>query len=401
MDLELNRTVTAVVTYLGEQLGEFGPFPVETLRWQDVAPVARAAEERLGVPVVVLRLVSVEGGEDYQGGHVTYQVEALQRPRAGLDPSDRPLGDPARRAGWATSEGARASLAWAEEALVAAGRPLTGPAEQIKTWNLSGVHRLPTGAGPAWLKSTPVFGACEAETIALIAEVDRELVPTVLAADTPGRRVLLDHVPGQDCWGFPEDTMLAVVGRWVAAQAALAERVAALGTGTTLPLRTPERLTDQARALLDRELGLTADELAAARELVGGFPAMAEELAACGLPITLVHGDFHPGNCRSDGTGNVLVDFSDACLGHPAFDGLRLRPMLSPERWEQVRALWCEAWRKAAPGSDPQRALELARPIMRIGYAVRYQEFLDGIEASERIYHQDDPAAEIRGALRG
>jgi len=26
-------------------------------------------------------------------------------------------------------------------------------------------------------------------------------------------------------------------------------------------------------------------------------------------------------------------------------------------------------------------------------YAVRYQEFLDGIEPSERIHHLDDPAA--------
>jgi hypothetical protein len=31
---------------------------------------------------------------------------------------------------------------------------------------------------------------------------------------------------------------------------------------------------------------------------------------------------------------------------------------------------------------------------------VRYQEFLDGIEPSERIYHRGDPAAAIRAALR-
>jgi hypothetical protein len=31
---------------------------------------------------------------------------------------------------------------------------------------------------------------------------------------------------------------------------------------------------------------------------------------------------------------------------------------------------------------------------------VRYQEFLDGIEPSEQIYHRGDPAAAIRAALR-
>jgi len=31
---------------------------------------------------------------------------------------------------------------------------------------------------------------------------------------------------------------------------------------------------------------------------------------------------------------------------------------------------------------------------------VRYQEFLDNIEPSERVYHLGDPAAVIRHALR-
>ncbi|AUG81100.1 aminoglycoside phosphotransferase [Kitasatospora sp. MMS16-BH015] len=396
----MNRTVTAVVTHEGDVLGEFGPFPVETRRWQDVGPVSRAVEAELGVPVLVLRLVSVEGGAGGQDGHVTYQVEAVRRPAAALAPTARELGDPLHRADWATAEGLRDSLGWAERELAAAGRPLTGPAEQIKTWNLSGIFRLPTAAGPAWLKHTPPFGACEAGVIELFGAVDPGLVPGLLGADSELRRVLLDHVPGEDCWGLPENTMLPVIERWVTAQAALAATAEQAAQRAGLPVRTPERLAEQASALLERELGLTPEELAAARQLVDGLPALAEELTDCGLPTTVLHGDFHPGNWRSDGHGTVVVDFSDACIGHPAFDGLRPAPFLSPERWAEVRDLWCAAWRKAAPGSDPERALALARPLMRIGYAVRYQEFLDNIEASERIYHEGDPAAELRGALR-
>ena len=52
------------------------------------------------------------------------------------------------------------------------------------------------------------------------------------------------------------------------------------------------------------------------------------------------------------------------------------------------------------PGSDPARALAVAEPLAHLAYAVRYQEFLDGIEPSERIYHQDDPVSEIREAVR-
>lgn len=55
------------------------------------------------------------------------------------------------------------------------------------------------------------------------------------------------------------------------------------------------------------EQRLTAAELAAARALAGRLPALIEELAACGLPGTLLHGDF-PGNRRSDGSRAVVVD---------------------------------------------------------------------------------------------
>ena len=40
------------------------------------------------------------------------------------------------------------------------------------------------------------------------------------------------------------------------------------------------------------------------------------------------------------------------------------------------------------------------RSVTGLTYAVRYQEFLDGIEPSEQVYHRGDPAAAIRAALR-
>ena len=55
---------------------------------------------------------------------------------------------------------------------------------------------------------------------------------------------------------------------------------------------------------------LTPGELAAAHGLLSRFPL----LDACGLPDTLVHGDFHSGNWRSDGGPPVVVDFADAHL---------------------------------------------------------------------------------------
>ncbi|WP_245984324.1 phosphotransferase family protein [Streptomyces tateyamensis] len=385
-------------------MGVVGPFPLERPRWHDVAPVNEHLAEVLGVPTVVLRLVDVAGGGSGRGGLVTYHAEALALPAvelaapaeadpAGLRP--HPL-----RAGYATADGVRAALEWAEQALAAAGRPVTGPVAQMKTWNLAGLFRLPTAEGPVWLKTGRDFAVDESLVVQLLGGVDPQFVPTVLAADPQRRLLLMDHVPGEDCWGPSREVVAATLPRLARAQAALAASYPG-GAPDGLADRSPATLVPAVKLLLDGEAGaeLTAEELDRARALVERLPELVEQLAACGLPLTVVHGDFHPGNWRSAGRQSVLVDFADAYWGHPAFDGLRPADFLNQERWAEAAELWCEAWRTLAPGSDPAGALRLAAPLSHLAYAVRYQEFLDAIEPSERRYHEGDPAAELRAAL--
>ncbi|MBV2154946.1 phosphotransferase family protein [Kitasatospora sp. SUK 42] len=401
-----SRTVTVDLTHGDEYFGQLGPFEVELGWWSSVDGVVERATELAGVPVLVARLLDGHSDEPGHGGRVRYHAEAQQRPVA-LD--SRPLdGDTAallapaeRRAAWATPQGLREALDWAEARLAAVGRPTSAPGRQIRTWNLSGLFRLPTATGAeAWLKTTtPAFNAREGEVIALLGSVDPSLVPTVLAADPAGGRLLLDHVPGEDCWSPSAGTVADVVPRLVAAQAALADRREALAG---LRDRTPGTLLAQLERLLDRlpeETDLTPAELDRVRELAADLPGLLVRLADCGLPETLVHGDFHPGNWRSDGRSSVVVDYADACLGHPALDGLRPRAYLTPEAWRHHARIWTEAWQRHAPGSDPARALELAEPLHHLSYALRYQEFLDHIETGERPYHEGDPAAELRAAL--
>jgi hypothetical protein len=399
--------VNVLLTYRERELGVVGPFPVDRPRWHDVAPVVEHLTRLLGVPAVVLRLLDVRGGGGGRGGLVGYHAELLAEPPVGLalrpvSPAESDaLGPQPHRAEYATADGVRAALDWAEQALAAAGRPVTGPVEQVKTWNLAGLFRLPTASGPVWLKTGRRFAVDEAAVIALFGSVDPQSTPTVLAADPRRRWLLLDHVPGEDCWGPSAEVVADAVPRLVRAQAALAASYPG-GAPAGLPDRTPAALLPAVKALLDGPAGteLTPEELAAARAMVDQLPALIEQLAACGLPQVVLHGDFHPGNWRAAGTGPaVLVDFADACFGHPALDGLRPKDFCSEERWAQAAAAWCETWRTLAPDSDPERALRLAAPLGHLGYAVRYQEFLDAIEPSEHRYHAGDPAAELRAAL--
>ncbi|MFD0735619.1 aminoglycoside phosphotransferase family protein [Planotetraspora mira] len=392
----MGRTVSAWVTAGEECLGVLGPFPVNVPWWSQVEPVVTHVGHVLEVPVLVLRLLSVDGGEGGRDGHVTYHVEALERPAPGrlaAPPVDQAaLTKPeALRSPWAGMKSLREVLTWASDALAAVGRPVTGPVEQHKTWNLAGLFRLPTGQGPVWLKATPRFAADEAGVIAALARVDPGLVPAVIAAGEG--RVLLEHLPGEDCWQASPETITSAVSRLVAAQAAVAD-----GLPPDLCDRRTPVIAEQARKLLAGEVAreLTADELRAARALVERWPTLDE----CGLPDTLVHGDFHPGNWRSDGGPPVVVDFADAHLGNPVLDGLRVCDFLPEAKQAAATRAWIDAWELQVPGCDPARALAVAEPLAHLSYAVRYQEFLDGIEPSERIYHLGDPAATIRAALR-
>ncbi|MBO3748868.1 aminoglycoside phosphotransferase family protein [Streptosporangiaceae bacterium NEAU-GS5] len=386
--------MTALVTCGDGYLGEIGPFDVPVPWWPEVELICAHLESVLGGPVVVLRLLRAEGGESPRGGHVTYHAEFLGERAGGPIPKELAEGHP-RRSAWATAQGVRDALDWTDAALSTAGRPRTGPAIQVKTWNLAGLWRIPTAGGPVWLKITSAFASDEGSVIQAFAAVDPTLVPVIVAVDPANHRVLMEQVPGEDCWSAPAEVIGDTVARFAAAQTAV---VAPAG----LRRRAPKDLAGEVAALLDGEAGrqLSADELRDAWDLVSGLPALVADLDACGLPETVVHGDFHTGNWRAEaGKPAVALDFADACLGHPVVDGLRPRLMMPVERWAETTRPWVEAWRRLVPGSDPAHALTLGEPIQHLTCAVVYQEFLDGIEPSERVYHEGDPASVIRAAV--
>ena len=285
---------------------------------------------------------------------------------------------------WARAAGLRELVGWA-----AGHADLTGRPVQRKTWNLACLFRLPAVGGPVWLKAIPPFAAAEPAVIAAFAEVDPGLVPAVLAS-APGRLLLAD-VPGTDCWDAPPQVVGDTLHRLASAQARIGEPPPGLTD------RRPEVLAAAVSDLLDGPVGaeLSPGELRAARRMQDRW----EMLAGCGLPDTVVHGDFHPGNWRSGDGPPVVLDFADAHWGNPVLDGLRAIDFLPPALGPTAAAAWTAAWTAVAPRSRPAEALRIAEPLAHFAYAVRYQEFLDNIEPSERVYHRGDPLGAIREAL--
>lgn len=206
------RIVTLVlVTADGDVLGRLPAFPADTPWWQDAGPVVREARQRFGLDVTILRLPESELPSAH-GGAVTYLAEVGRATLAGaprlpeLDPWNGVLTEDPLRQPFARPGGPAADLAWADSVLAARSIARSGPAEQIRTWNLSSLWRLPTNDGIAWLKVVPPFFAHEGQ---LLERLAGEAVPSILGRDSG--RMLLAEIPGEDQYDAPLPELLEMI----------------------------------------------------------------------------------------------------------------------------------------------------------------------------------------------
>ncbi|RJQ78675.1 aminoglycoside phosphotransferase family protein [Pseudonocardiaceae bacterium YIM PH 21723] len=376
------RTVTLVlVDPTGTPLGELPPITVPAPWWQEVDDLVAGIRAVHGIDVVILRLLSADRPAP-PGGAVRYLAEYDGPPPAALRPATPEAGPHPLRMPWARPGGPAASLDWARTIL----GELTGV--QRRTWNLSSIWRLDTAAGRVWLKEVPPFAAHEAAVLDWLA------VPWLLAAD--GGRMLLEHVPGGDRY----DAALPEVRDMLADL--LTVQTTALGrAGELVELGVPDAWAPEfvpaAHAVMDRWIPMLdmAERVVVAR-LGDRLPERLAAVAACGLPDTLVHGDFHPGNVRGTGTRRVILDWADCVVGHPALDLLTVLDQRKPDDQRVLAGQWCAFWRRAVPGCDPERALGLMRPVAALHRAVKYANFLAAIEPSEHPFHAADPPAWLR-----
>jgi Phosphotransferase enzyme family len=379
------RTAELVlVTPTGRLVGHLPAVPVATPWWQDVEPVVRAARDHHGVDVTILRLLNAELKQPH-GGRVTYLAEVAVPVRA--QPWIGVLDDQPRRHAFARPGGPAADLAWASAILARRGLRPTAPPTQVRTWNLSSLWRVPVEGQTVWLKVVPHFFAHEGALLALMAGAR---VPVVLGHD--GGRMLLAEIAGKDLYFAELPLLRDMVNLLVELQRQWSDRVEEL-----LALGLPDWGAPALGAAIAEVVERTCEEVpaedrATLAHFVRGLPGRFDDVAACGVRDTLVHGDFHPGNFRGDGRTLTLLDWGDSGVGHPLLDQPAFLDRVPSDAVGAVQAHWVQLWREAIPGSDPARASVLLAPVAAARQAVVYRTFLDNIEPSEQPYHRADPA---------
>jgi hypothetical protein len=334
----------------------------------------------------VLRLLEV-GEVGPAGLEITYLAETSAAGTV-VEPWDGVLDEQPLWLPYAKPGGPSADLAWAERVLTERGHIRTGPPVQVRTWNLSSLWRIPVRGQTLWLKAVPPFFAHEGALVDLLSSAGAR-VPNLLGHEAG--RMLMTEIPGDDLYGAPLPVLLPMVHLLVDLQRRWAGRTGEL-VGLGLPDWRGTRLAPAIGAVIARYAPeAPSKDRAMLERFADGLGERLAEVAACGLPDTLVHSDFHPGNLRGSPAALTLLDWGDSAVGHPLLDQPAFLGRIPARAARVARLRWHAAWRAAAPGCDPDRASALLAPVAAARQAATYQGFLDNIEPSEHPYHRADP----------
>ncbi len=374
-----------LVSPTGKILGKLPPVAAGTPWWPEVESVVRAVRQHYDIDVTVLRLLAADRPRP-PGGRVTYLAEVASPVE--VEACDVVLDEQPLRAAYARPGGPAAELQWAFGILAAHGLSVAGLPVQVRTWNLSSLWRIPLEEKVVWLKSVPRFFAHEGELLAALGSGPH--LPVLLGHGA--RRILLREIPGEDLYDASLAQRCGMIDVLVDLQHRWSEQVPKL-----LGLGLPDWRGPALRVAIESAFARTLPELGRAavevlESFIAGLDHRLAELATCGLPDTLVHGDFHAGNVRGGPDRLTLLDWADAGVGHPLLDQAAFLDRSPEAERPRLEAHWERSWRAAFPASNPSRARELLAPVAAARQAVTYCRFLDGIEPSEHPYHRADPA---------
>jgi hypothetical protein len=355
---------------------------------QEIGELVETIQRESKIEVAILRLLEVDDTE-LPELKVRYLAQTGETDAGNLPliPWTGNIDDQALRMAYAKPGGPDRELAWAAQALRDADLGEVIARQQIRTWNLSSIWRLETDSGFFWLKSVPSFFAHELAALALFAN---EPVPDLV--ESTGQTMLMKSVPGEDCYDADLNQMLYMIDvlvdlqwRWKDRQ----DELLAIG----LPDARLTKLVEPIRRVVEMYLPeLEEEQRVTLTDFVATLDERISKIEQCGIPETLVHGDYHPGNWRGSDLDLTILDWGDCCVGHPLTDIPALYERVADEA-DRARIVsgWSEAWQAKLPDAKIETAIKLITPIANARMAVVFVHFLENIEPSERIYHETDP----------
>jgi phosphotransferase family enzyme len=279
----------------------------------------------------------------------------------------------------------RELFSWVHEQTVPLGLRLTGNFRQYNASPTFSLVRIETDGGGLWFKATGEPNSHELPVSVLLARLFPSYVPRILGVHPSWNGWL-----SADASGTPLDE-ISDCAAWERVAGELAElQIASIGKSAELlggkckDLRIP-RLVE----LIDPFLAKMA-ELMAAQEKRSPAPLANSELAslgeglkeAClqlqgfGLPDTLGHIDFNPGNIFVSPDCCTFLDWAEGCVTNPLITFEYLRRHLEragvqePAADARLATAYLRPWATFISIGDLRRALAAAAPVAVFVHAI-------------------------------
>jgi hypothetical protein len=356
--------------------------------------------ELLGTRVVILRHVARSSDSESKQLDVVFVLEPLEvdwdlpsraawLERSALDgdlrelvPERAPV--PAKRAPWAQEGWLADATGWIESTLDDLGRPPTGPVEQVRTWPLSAVLRVPTSEGLVYFKATstmPLF-VDEGHVMQALARLFRHEVPEPLAIERSRRWMLLDDIGSAIGWDAPAEERESVLRVFAFMQLVSSGDPDALIVHGCID-RRPAWLAREVTELIGDEeslSGLDEQERARLRSLEPALVELCGCLAHGPVPDALVHGDLHLENVARVRGSYVFFDWSDACVAHPFLDLIDVHREEDVAVRARLRDAYLSVWADHASSEELLALWEVSAPLSSLNQAVSYRHIFASVE---------------------
>lgn len=321
---------------------------------------------------------------------------------------------PPSRMPWARPGWLPGVTAWVDGELARLGRERVGMPEQVRVRHWACVLRVPTSGGDSYFKATSPAFACEPLVTRVLMGVVPSVVPRLLATDTGrGWMLMADGgapLRGRVLPGRHLEPLLDMLPRFAAFQLALVPHTAVLLAAgcpdrrlARLPDLVADLLNDTALLLVGHPDGMTAAEHANLRAALPEMHDLCARLADAGVPESLHHDDFHPGNVLVDARGNyAFFDWGECAITHPflslgmALRWARLVLECDDEPLDRLRRAYLAPWTAYAPMDRLLEASSVAERLMPLARALTWADCIRGLEPDARWECEDSSAYFLR-----
>jgi aminoglycoside phosphotransferase (APT) family kinase protein len=276
---------------------------------------------------------------------------------------------------------------WIDRALRDAGLGAVRDIIQLRAWHSSCVLRVDADGGDCYFKAVPESLRRECLVTRYLAHHFPDVVPRVIAIEPERRWLLMAACPGRK---LEEATDVAfwehAAARYARLQLACMSRVSELselGCGRRSLDELVQAIgplsSDTAALRPGQPDGMSAAEIERFQTLVPVLRRQCEQLAACGIPSTLEHGDLWPANFLIDQDSCAIIDWEDVAIAHPFFSlaplqvGLSQCGLSSPPTLDRLARAYLAVFAEIAPPEQLHTALQIAAPLSFIDMAVRYR----------------------------